>query len=195
MRAKTTSSLKCSTLVGTSGKLKKKAVLGVPGGTRPAHIVQLGPVGVEGVAAEGPPQNREGGRQPRSLSAGLGAVLGSGLGHGAFRRWIWRPASPASCPLGRVSASQGSRTMIGLHSLKSASNLAKWYPVSATNPREAFPIPCRNRDDCRQRSRNRVLPSGVGLATSARKIPTSREGRARSARPAAGFRRTSRGIQ
>src|SRR5882724_9796009 len=63
-------------------------------------------------------------------------------------------------PLGRAVARQGSWPMIGRNSLKSVSNLPTWFPGPAANPRTAFPIPFRGRDNCRQSAQPRLALGG-----------------------------------
>src|SRR5690349_8916693 len=99
---------------GLGGRLGD-AVLGAPLRSWAAHVVQLGPVGVERVAAEGSPQDGEGRREPRSLLVRLCAVPGHGRSAGAIRM----PASPASCPWVATQAPKVHGGTIDPNSLKS----------------------------------------------------------------------------
>src|SRR5712672_877502 len=158
------------------------AVLGVPFRSRPAHVMQLRPVGIGEVAAQGPPQHGHDRQEPRAFGAGRG----DGCGHGALCRLILRPAirlnpwSPRRGP--------GFTSHDGSKFIKIYFQLIAGPPFSPT----AFPLPCRRHDNCRQ-SRKPGLPWSVRPATSRLKIPTSRRGAGaqRPVPPTPGFRRHS----
>src|SRR5262249_14967148 len=149
------------------------------------HVVLLGAVGVERVAAEGPPQDGEGRREPRSLLVRLCAVLGHGRSAVAIRM----PAPPASCPWVATTRSKVHGGTMSRNSVKTASNLLKRESGcghSALSVSKSLP-------GSRQLSatwHESGLPHGIRAATSAPENPdiTAGEG-ARSARwSAAGSR-------
>src|SRR5262249_12055893 len=86
-------------------------VLGAPARAGAAHVMKLGPVGVEQVLGEGVPECRGGPAEARSLAAGLG--------HDELPNAIDRRPRPAPWSRGRAA---GVTAMVGADSLKTGEN-------------------------------------------------------------------------